>query len=135
MTFLYPAVKVIHILAIAGWFGTGIAILVFMRSEAAENQNRTVLTLIRNVQGVAAIIVVLAGIGMLILLPAWLQQGWVHTKILLWIIALGLTQISGARLKKILSGETAFTPVVANLQITALVLMALAMILVEFKPF
>lgn len=135
MELFYPAIKIIHILSIAGWFGAGVAIIILTGKSYEASQSQSILKLIRNVQSTAALIVVLAGIGMLILLPEWLQQGWVHTKILLWIIALGLTQISGAKLKKIISGESAVTPIVARLQFGALTLMTLAVILVEFKPF
>jgi putative membrane protein len=135
MTFLYPAIKVIHILSIASWFGAGLAILYLVKAESAESQERTALTLIRNIQGMGAIVAVLAGLGMAMLWPDWLKDGWLHTKILLWIIALGLVHISGAKLKKRLNGEAIAPTVIRRFQIIGLVCMTISMILVEFKPF
>ncbi len=133
--FWYSAIKVIHILSIAAWFGAGVVIVRTLKNESDEAVQQLAQFTISRIQNIASILVVLAGIGMLIIQPDWLKQGWIHTKILLWVIALGLAHMSGSKLKKKLDGADVSVGPIVQFQSIGLICMMLAMILVEFKPF
>ncbi|RMF08312.1 MAG: hypothetical protein D6762_05950 [Candidatus Neomarinimicrobiota bacterium] len=131
MIFLGSIIKVVHLLAFAVWFGSGFVLIRSLSDEAAHS--RTGATTIPRIQGWAALVLVAAGVGMLLVYPSLLQGGWLHTKILLWLIALGLTHMSRAKLNRSDSADSLTT--VRWMQAGALLCMVLAALLVETKPF
>lgn len=94
--------KLVHVLLVAAWFGTVVATaymwtLVKQGNTAGKD---LILKLITRIENIASIGIVITAILMLVDMPTYFKQGWVHTKILIWLVAVGLMHASRAILKK-----------------------------------
>lgn len=136
--FWYQLFKVLHILMMSAWFGAAVAVSVIwrLRQRTDQNVSHTLgLAIIRQVESITSLVGLVAGIVLLIIQPHWLQQGWLHTKILIWLIALGLSYMSAGKLKKIMQGQTEQEKSFMVLRNVMWILLIIAVILVEYKPF
>lgn len=94
--------KLIHVLLAATWFGTVVASAYIWTLTKQGNKagKDLILKLISRVENIASIGIMITAVLMLIDSPDLLKQGWVHTKLLAWLVAVGLMHASKAILKK-----------------------------------
>ncbi len=117
------ALKAVHIIGFVAWFA-GIFYLVRLfvyHAEALEKplDQREILTaqylimerrLLNIIMRPAMLITFIGGIAMLILNTAYLQQGWMHVKLLLVLLLAGYSEGCNRIIKKLDKGETPMTP-------------------------
>lgn len=119
---LYLFFKALHVIGFVSWFA-GIFYIVRLfvyHREAWDRQDEagTVLRdqyeimegrLLNIIQTPALFMTLIGGIGMLIMQPAWLQQGWMHLKLTL-VLGLVVYHISNYRqMKKLQAAPTRFS--------------------------
>ncbi len=117
------AFKALHIIGFVAWFA-GVFYLIrlfvyhaeaFSRPEA-EKQVLTAQYAIMEkrlfsiITRPAMLITFVGGIAMLIIHPVYLQEGWMHVKLLLVILLAGYTDMSKLVMKKLAKGEMPMTP-------------------------
>jgi putative membrane protein len=137
MNYYYLCLKVVHILMMAAWLGAALSVTIIWslrREKTAQVNYQISLSIISRLEGITAIILVFVGALMLLQQPVWLSYGWLHMKILLWLIALSLSHISRSRLKKILQGSQDKERNFLLIRKTMLLCLILAVIMVYFKP-
>ncbi len=88
---------VFHIIGFVFWMGGLLAATQVLAmhtqessNEARETLRRLEMKLFKGIAHPGAAITVLAGIAVLILQPDYLHQGWLHAKLLLVVILIGL---------------------------------------------
>lgn len=92
---LYPWLKAFHIAAMVAWMAALLylpRLFVYHAGVAADSEAASLFTvmerrLLKAIMTPAMIATWLLGIAMLVLEPAWLQEGWLHLK-LLFVLAL-----------------------------------------------
>ncbi len=143
---LYLTLKWLHIVAVISWMA-GILYLfrLFIYHQERGQQETSIHTLLTTMEGKLYRIIVmpgmgvtwLAGLGLLVLQPAFLKGGWMHGKFL-FVLLLTLVTVYGGRLKRALEAQ-AFSRVPSGRalriwnEVPAL-LMLVIVGLVVFKP-
>jgi putative membrane protein len=114
--------KAIHVIGFVAWFA-GLFYLVRMfvyhvEARAEEEPRRSILTeqfgimevrVFRIISQPAMVITWLAGIGMLVANPTYLQMGWLHVKLGLLVLLLVYHFYCGGLIKRLEKGETPMT--------------------------
>jgi len=141
---LYLWAKVVHIFAVIAWMAGLLYLyrLFIYHVEYKDQQSNTAMLeimekrLIMAITVPAMLVTWVAGFAMLYLNPAFLSQGWIHTKLLL-VVGLSMLTMYGARIRRQLSDGsnkyTSFQLRVLNEVPTVLLFMIIA--LVVFKAF
>ena len=140
---LYLWVKALHIIAMVCWFA-GLFYLprLFVYHTSADDapsQERFCVMerkLYRGIMNPSMIATLLLGGWLLYLSPAWLQQGWLHAKLLLVVLLIAYHHVCGAQLKRFARGENVRGHVFYRWfnEVPVLFLLAIV-ILVVVKPF
>jgi putative membrane protein len=141
---LYLWVKVLHIFAVIAWMA-GLLYLyrlfIYHVQHSASEANTKMLEvmerrLLRAITVPAMLFVWVAGFWMLFLNPAFMSQGWLHSKLLLVVLMSGFTMY-GARIRRQLAeGENKLTTFQLRvLNEVPTVLLLLILILVVLKPY
>ncbi|MGL4315349.1 MAG: protoporphyrinogen oxidase HemJ [Pseudomonas sp.] len=140
---LYLWVKALHIIAMVCWFAglfylPRLFVYHAISDDEASQQRFCVMErkLYRGIMNPSMIATLLLGGWLLYLNPAWLQMGWLHTKLLLVVLLVGYHHACGAQLKRFARGENARGHVFYRWfnEIPVLFLL-LIVILVVVKPF
>ena len=140
---LYLWLKALHIVAMVCWFA-GLFYLprLFVyhvmsedrlsreRFEAMERK------LYRGIMTPAMLLTLGLGIGMLVMVPEWLSQGWMHAKLTLVLLLVGYHHACGAIRKRLARGENTRSHVFYRWfnEVPVLILLAVV-ILVVVRPF
>ncbi len=130
-------VKTLHIILIAGWVG-----LIFSREFLWNNSTwnmepaiqKAALFFVRRLDFILGILILITGGIMIFMDMGYLKFGWMHTKILLWIIVFGLGHVLRVKAQKLLEDKNNISPALLFNRLMLLGLMVV-IILVEFKPF
>jgi putative membrane protein len=140
---LYLWVKALHIIAMVCWFA-GLFYLprLFVYHASADDapsQERFCVMerkLYRGIMNPSMIATLVFGGWLLYLNPAWLQQGWLHAKLLLVVLLVAYHHVCGAQLKRFARGENVRGHVFYRWfnEVPVLFLLAIV-ILVVVKPF
>lgn len=140
---LYLWVKALHIIAVVCWFAglfylPRLFVYHAMSTDEASQQRFCVMErkLYRGIMNPSMLATLLLGGWLLYLNPAWLQMGWLHTKLLLVALLIGYHHACGAQLKRFARGENARSHVFYRWfnEIPVLFLLVIV-ILVVVKPF
>ncbi len=145
MMAIYPWIKTLHLLSIIIWFSGMIwlprLLLRQRQSNSPEAQAlcaEMALRIQRLIVTPAMLLALVFGTALVVMNPAWLSQGWLHTKLLMVVALTGFHGWLAASRRKLSQAETADKVSVRSLQLlTWLPLAALALIvaLVIVKPF
>jgi len=140
---LYLWFKAFHLIALVCWFA-GLFYLprLFVyhaQSNDAVSHERFCLMerkLYRGIMLPAMILTLVFGIGLLVINPSWLTQGWMHTKLALVVVLIGYHHVCGAMRKRFERGENKRSHVFYRWfnEVPVLVLIAIV-ILVVVKPY
>jgi len=126
--------KIVHILGIVVWLGGGAVtalIMMLLASQAAETRAQAAvaarrLTLTMVTPGMLAA----WGGGLVMLLTNWstiyAKAPWMHTKLLIGLIAAGITGVLTGRLRRAASGEKEVAPGAMKLVASILLVSAIA---------
>lgn len=103
---MYLWIQALHIIAIVTWFA-GLFYLprlfVYHASadDSASRERFKVMErkLYRGIMLPSMIAVLVFGIWLLVLMPEWLKQGWMHTKLALVVVLLGYHHLCGKYMK------------------------------------
>lgn len=103
---------VFHIFGIVFWIGGLLIVTQVLAMHSTEESpegrrafERLEVKLLRGIAHPGAAIAVIAGIGILALEPAYLRQHWLHAKLLLVLILIGLDLLVFRRAKQLNMGE------------------------------
>lgn len=104
---MYLWIKAFHIMAIVTWFA-GLFYLprLFVYHAMSEDQlsrdrfKTMERKLYRGIMTPSMIVAVGLGIWMLVLMPHWLQQGWLHAKLTLIALLIGYHFLCGVQLRQ-----------------------------------
>ena len=140
---MYLWIKAFHIMAVVTWFA-GLFYLprLFVYHAMSEDQisrDRFKIMerkLYRGIMTPSMVVAVGLGIWMLILMPQWLQQGWLHAKLALVALLVIYHFLCGAQLRRFASDSNTRSPVFYRWFNEAPVLVLVgAILLVVLKPF
>jgi len=137
MEMYFSGLKLIHVISMATWFGTVVAVgfLWTLAKQGNEGGKTIAFALIKRIENIASIGVIITAILMLIHNPALFQQGWIHIKILLWIIAEGLLHASKALLGRHIESDDKENTAFDYLRSALLLVLIIAITMAIFKPF
>lgn len=92
--------------------------------------------LYRGIMTPAMIVTLVLGVGLLMLAPGWMSQGWMHAKLALVILLVGYHHVCGALYKRLARGENKRSHVFYRWfnEVPVLILIAIV-ILVVVRPF
>ncbi len=104
---MYLWIKAFHIMAVVTWFA-GLFYLprLFVYHAMSEDQvsrERFKIMerkLYRGIMTPSMVVTIGLGIWMLMIMPQWLQQGWLHAKLTLVVLLIGYHFLCGAQLKR-----------------------------------
>ncbi|MEH3022275.1 MAG: protoporphyrinogen oxidase HemJ [Pseudomonas oryzihabitans] len=140
---LYLWFKAFHLIALVCWFA-GLFYLprLFVyhaQSGDTVSHERFCLMerkLYRGIMLPAMILTLVFGIGLLMINPSWLTQGWMHTKLALVVVLIGYHHVCGAMRKRFERGENRRSHVFYRWfnEVPVLILIAVV-ILVVVKPY
>lgn len=128
--------KLVHILFAATWFGAVIAVAYTLTLAKQGNKEgvNIALKIITRIENIASIGIVITAMLIILNMPAFFQQGWVHVKLTLWLVATGLLHVSKAKLKKL--GDAALEKGSFDFLRSALLLtLIIAITMAVFRPF
>jgi putative membrane protein len=140
---LYLWIKALHIVSIVCWFAALFYLprlfVYHAQSEDAVSRERFVIMerkLYRGIMGPSMIATLVFGIWLIYLNPSWMQQGWLHAKLLLVFLLIGYHHMCGAQLKRFARGEnTRGHKFYRWFNEVPVVFLLLIVILVVVKPF
>lgn len=140
---LYLWLKALHIVAMVCWFAglfylPRLFVYHAMSEDEASRERFSIMErkLYRGIMTPAMIATLVFGIGLLMLAPAWMSQGWMHAKLALVILLVGYHHMCGAMYKRLARGENKRSHVFYRWfnEVPVLILIAIV-ILVVVKPF
>ncbi|MGV3526900.1 MAG: CopD family protein [Candidatus Sericytochromatia bacterium] len=140
---MYLALKSLHLLSVIVWFSGMIWMpqLLARQQESPSVEVRSAFGdlarwLMRLVISPAMIVTLVLGTALLVMQHAWLQNGWMHVKLLLVVALTGYHGFLAATRRKLAEGTSKITAVQLR-RIGVLPLLALALVvgLVIIKPF
>lgn len=140
---MYLWIKAFHIMAVVTWFA-GLFYLprLFVYHAMSEDQisrDRFKIMerkLYRGIMTPSMVVAVSLGIWMLVLMPQWLQQGWLHAKLALVALLVIYHFLCGAQLRRFASDSNTRSHVFYRWFNEAPVLVLVgAILLVVLKPF
>jgi putative membrane protein len=94
---LYNILKVVHLVSIVAWFaGCFYIFRLFVYHVQNKNKPETAAVfetmerkLLRMIMNPAMILTLATGISLVVLVPEWLKQGWLHVKIAFVVFLIG----------------------------------------------
>ncbi|GLX16140.1 MULTISPECIES: protoporphyrinogen oxidase HemJ [Pseudomonadaceae] len=140
---LYLWLKALHIVAMVCWFAglfylPRLFVYHAMSEDEASRERFSIMErkLYRGIMTPAMIATLVFGVGLLMLAPAWMSQGWMHAKLALVILLVGYHHTCGAMYKRLARGENKRSHVFYRWfnEVPVLILIAVV-ILVVVKPF
>ncbi|PAU85726.1 TIGR00701 family protein [Pseudomonas sp. WN033] len=140
---MYLWIKAFHIIAVVTWFAglfylPRLFVYHAMSEDHASQERFKVMErkLYRGIMIPSMLVAVGLGIWMLYLVPAWLQQGWMHAKLALVVALIGYHHACGAMVRRFANDANRRSHVFYRWfnEAPVLVLVA-AVILVVVKPF
>lgn len=140
---LYLWIKALHIVAMVCWFAglfylPRLFVYHAMSEDEASRERFSVMErkLYRGIMTPAMIATLVFGVGLLVLAPAWMSQGWMHAKLALVILLIGYHHMCGAMYKRLARGENKRSHVFYRWfnEVPVLLLIAIV-ILVVVRPF
>ncbi len=134
----YMVLKVLHVLTMSAWFGSALSVSVLWGLKQNDTETfvqKFSLQLVAKLEGAASGLLVLIGILMLISEPGWIEFGWLHTKLILWLLAIVLSHVSRRVLKNLLAGRSDLNRRFGILRRLILLCLITAVVLAYFKPF
>ncbi len=126
---IIPIIKVLHIFSLATWFGSSLVLEYLYRRPKGDEDLTSVL--VGRFAFIAGLGLIITGTIMLLDQTAFLKMGWLHTKILILIILMGLGHMAKGALRK----ETQNVRKQVLLNRIIMGGLVLAVLLVELKPF
>ncbi len=138
MNYYYLCLKVVHLLMMATWLGAALAVTIIWSTKEEKTaliSHKLSLHIISRLESITAMVMIIAGILMLVQQSVWLGYGWLHVKILLFLIAFSLSHMSRAILKKLLNGDQRLGKRFLIVRKAMLLCLILAVIMVYFRPF
>lgn len=140
---LYLWIKALHIIAMVCWFAglfylPRLFVYHTMSEDEASRERFSVMErkLYRGIMTPAMIATLVFGIALLVLVPGWMSQGWMHAKLTLVVLLVGYHHVCGAMYKRLARGENTRSNVFYRWFNEAPVLLLIAIvILVVVKPF
>lgn len=140
---LYLWIKALHIIAMVCWFAglfylPRLFVYHTMSKDEASRERFSVMErkLYRGIMTPAMIATLVFGIALLVLVPGWMSQGWMHAKLTLVVLLVGYHHVCGAMYKRLARGENKRSHVFYRWFNEAPVLLLIAIvILVVVKPF
>ncbi|KAB0546124.1 protoporphyrinogen oxidase HemJ [Pseudomonas argentinensis] len=140
---LYLWIKALHIVAMVCWFAglfylPRLFVYHAMSEDAPSRERFSIMErkLYRGIMTPAMIATLVLGVGLLMLAPAWMSQGWMHAKLALVILLVGYHHMCGAMYKRLARGENKRSHVFYRWfnEVPVLILIAIV-ILVVVRPF
>lgn len=131
------ALKLFHILFVASWFGSVVSTAYFwtLLKQKDNESPRHLKNMIGRIENVASIGIVITAVLMLMDSPGYLQQGWIHVKILLWVLAMGLFHGSRAVIRKLDTVSDKIGGRYETIRSGLLLILIIAITVAVFKPF
>jgi len=93
----YIIIKILHFIGMASWFGVALAISIIL-SKNDSMDHKLILDLSTKVEMPASFFIPLTGVLMMIEQTHYLQDGWMHLKIIIGLLAIAFTHLSRAQL-------------------------------------
>ncbi len=93
----YIIIKILHFIGMASWFGVALAISIIL-SKNDSIEHKLILDLSTKVEMPASFFIPLTGVLMMIEQTHFLQNGWMHLKIIIGLLAIVFTHLSRAQL-------------------------------------
>ena len=93
----YIIIKILHFIGMASWFGIALAISIIL-SKNDSIDHKLILELSTKVEMPASFFIPLTGVLMMIEQTHFLQDGWMHLKIIIGLLAVVFTHLSRAQL-------------------------------------
>ncbi len=93
----YIITKILHFIGMASWFGVALAISIIL-SKNDSIEHKLILDLSTKVEMPASFFIPLTGVLMMIEQTHFLQNGWMHLKIIIGLLAIAFTHLSRAQL-------------------------------------
>ncbi len=93
----YIIIKILHFIGMASWFGVALAISIII-SKNDSMDHKLILDLSTKVEMPASFFIPLTGVLMMIEQTHFLQDGWMHLKIIIGLLAIAFTHLSRAQL-------------------------------------
>ena len=93
----YIIIKILHFIGMASWFGVALAISIIL-SKNDSIDHKLILELSTKVEMPASFFIPLTGVLMMIEQTHFLQNGWMHLKIIIGLLAIAFTHLSRAQL-------------------------------------
>jgi len=93
----YIIIKILHFIGMASWFGVALAISIIL-SKNDSMDHKVILDLSTKVEMPASFFIPLTGVLMMIEQTHFLQDGWMHLKIIIGLLAIAFTHLSRAQL-------------------------------------
>ncbi len=93
----YIIIKILHFIGMASWFGVALAISIIL-SKNDSMDHKLILDLSTKVEMPASFFIPLTGVLMMIEQTHFLQDGWMHLKIIIGLLAIAFTHLSRAQL-------------------------------------
>jgi len=140
---LYLWFKAFHLIALVCWFAglfylPRLFVYHAQSSDTVSHERFCLMErkLYRGIMLPAMILTLVFGIGLLVLNPSWLTQGWMHTKLALVVVLIGYHHVCGAMRKRFERGENKRSHVFYRWfnEVPVLILIAVV-ILVVVKPY
>lgn len=141
---IFSLFKYIHLLAVSAGVGATLSQLYLAKQNTATGDNgstTTALGIARNVEFPAFLVAFIFGLAMAMVNPEYFKLGYIHVKILLAVLLIGVTHMQIATLRRMAAAE-GDASVPAPLQkrrtrivATGLVLILAIFFLIIFKPF
>ncbi|KUM38722.1 protoporphyrinogen oxidase HemJ [Pseudomonas sp. EpS/L25] len=140
---LYLWFKAFHLIALICWFAglfylPRLFVYHAQSSDTVSHERFCLMErkLYRGIMLPAMILTLVFGIGLLVINPSWMTQGWMHTKLALVVVLIGYHHVCGATRKKFERGENKRSHVFYRWfnEVPVLILIAVV-ILVVVKPY
>ena len=93
----YIIIKILHFIGMASWFGVALAISIIL-SKNDSIEHKLIHDLSTKVEMPASFFIPLTGVLMMIEQTHFLQNGWMHLKIIIGLLAIAFTHLSRAQL-------------------------------------
>ena len=93
----YVIIKILHFIGMASWFGVALAISIIL-SKNDSMDHKLILDLSTKVEMPASFFIPLTGVLMMIEQTHFLEDGWMHLKIIIGLLAIAFTHLSRAQL-------------------------------------
>jgi len=93
----YIIIKILHFIGMASWFGVALAISIIL-SKNDSMDHKLILDLSTKVEMPASFFIPLTGVLMMIEQTHFLEDGWMHLKIIIGLLAIAFTHLSRAQL-------------------------------------